>query len=1050
MRLISFFLAAGLIPNLGSEILGEHLPAGPSITSVTIPSAPTVGVAATFTVVATGTGLTYQWDFGDGTVTPYAAGNNVLTHTYSAVGHLTVVVNVQDVTSAIVSQNQGVTVHYPLTATKPTNSSTIIFDPVGKRVWCVNVDQDTVSAIDTTSNTLVLERPVGKAPRTLAQAADGTIWVVSQQHPSISVLDALSGNLLHVIPLPHGSLPYGICMTPDGSAAYVSFQGLGGATMISTATRAVLATSSVPPSARGISVTSDGRVFVTRFISPQSTSQLVFNSAAFLSQNHGEVVELTSSLGVVRTINLAIDPGVSGADPDLGNNAPPGAFGSRGVPNYLTSMVITPDGRRAWVPSKKDNVQRGTGPMRDGLTPGPEITYRAIISSLDLTSTTKTADELTERFDFKNSEMPQAACTSPLGDLVFVALQGNNRVQVRDLYNTTNSLNAFGDPTGTTATNGLAPQGLVLDPVGKNLYVHNYMGRSVSVFNAAAVLGSNGAGASLGTPTVVGTITGGDPNDALGANVLRGKRVFYNASDPRMSLLGYISCAGCHLDGGSDARVWDFTNRGEGFRNTIILQGRGDGAGGMKHGNVHWSANFDEIEDFDNDIFFHFGGTGFPPNATPPPPNPPMGAANLNIDPTQDLNRLSDYVTSLSKVSRSPFRNADGSLTASGARGEQVFVAQNCATCHKGREFTDSTLFTLPPPGVGPGVHNVGTLKATSGQRLNNTLPGIDTPTLKGVWQTPPYLHDGSAAALTDVVAALGTTPATQHAGTNTLTPQQQADLAEYLLEIDELEPGDRLSTDPPVTVSITSVDTGLPYSLATAATGSLPFVDRSYTISTSPLSANISGMILLRTSEDDKLNSSPSHLTVTLTSGADLYVFYDSRATKRPTWLDATWTATPPADNVTITPGLVMNAFKKTFPAGTVTLGGNLQGGPTGALRNYFVVINQTGSVFAEGPISQTEWVHDQDADGDGLHDEYEAAKGSSPWVANSRAAGTSDEDYLIPGTTTTAFQDQIAFETPVSSGGGGGGGGGGCGFMGLEWLVPLWIARRLRHRRR
>jgi DNA-binding beta-propeller fold protein YncE len=192
--------------------------------------------------------------------------------------------------------------------------------------------------------------------------------VVSQQHPSISVLNPLTGALLHVIPLPNGSLPYGICMTQDGKSAYVSFQGLGGLSKISTETRSVEATSSVPPEARGISVSGDNRVFVTRFISPQADPLLAWNSTAFIDGNHGEVVEFTPALAVVRTIKLVMDPGLPGADPDFGTvNVPPATTGSRGVPNYITSMVISPDGLRAWVPSKKDNVQRGTKtPERDG------------------------------------------------------------------------------------------------------------------------------------------------------------------------------------------------------------------------------------------------------------------------------------------------------------------------------------------------------------------------------------------------------------------------------------------------------------------------------------------------------------------------------------------------------------------------------------------------------------------------------------------------------------------------------------------------------------
>ena len=70
---------------------------------------------------------------------------------------------------------------------------------------------------------------------------------------------------------------------------------------------------------------------------------------------------------------------------------------------------------------------------------------------------------------------------------------------------------------------------------------------------------------------------------------------------------GYISCAGCHTDGDSDNRVWDFTDRGEGLRNTISLLGRV----GTGNGRVHWTANFDEIHDFENDIRFEFEGVGF-------------------------------------------------------------------------------------------------------------------------------------------------------------------------------------------------------------------------------------------------------------------------------------------------------------------------------------------------------------------------------------------------------------------------------------------------------
>jgi len=60
----------------------------------------------------------------------------------------------------------------------------------------------------------------------------------------------------------------------------------------------------------------------------------------------------------------------------------------------------------------------------------------------------------------------------------------------------------------------------------------------------------------------------------LPAQVLVGKRLFYDARDPRLARDRYISCAACHNDGGHDGRVRDLNGFGEGLRNTISLRGR--------------------------------------------------------------------------------------------------------------------------------------------------------------------------------------------------------------------------------------------------------------------------------------------------------------------------------------------------------------------------------------------------------------------------------------------------------------------------------------------
>jgi mono/diheme cytochrome c family protein len=201
-----------------------------------------------------------------------------------------------------------------------------------------------------------------------------------------------------------------------------------------------------------------------------------------------------------------------------------------------------------------------------------------------------------------------------------------------------------------------------------------------------------------------------------------------------------MSCASCHNDGGSDGRVWDLTGMGEGLRNTITLNGRG----GTAQGFLHWSANFDEVQDFEGQIRSLAGGTGLMSDTAFATRTQPLGTTKAGV--SADLDALAAYVASLTTFSQSPYRNADGSLTATATQGRTVFQNAGCGTCHAGTKFTASGAATL---------NNVGTIKQPgSGQRLGGTLTGIDPPTLRDVWASAPYLHDGSAATLADAVRA--------------------------------------------------------------------------------------------------------------------------------------------------------------------------------------------------------------------------------------------------------------------------------------------------------
>jgi DNA-binding beta-propeller fold protein YncE len=379
----------------------------------------------------------YSWNFGDGTPSTALSTSPAASHTYTQPGRYLVGVTVSNGTSQSTDTYLQV-VHNPLTGGSPAASSTVIVDD-NDNAWAVNADSDTVTKIDGSQHSRLLEAPVGRNPRTLAQAPDGTIWVVNQGDASISVLNPFSGGTVQTIALPSNSHPYGIVFSPDGGSAYVTTQGSGELLRLDPVTGAIEDSLALGAPVRGIAVTHDSaRILVTRFISPD---------------NRGEVFDIgAASFTVFGVIALAFDPG------------PDGNTTGRGLPNYNSSIAISPDGLQARVPGKKDNIQRGQA--RDGQPLNFETTVRTIASYIDLGGG---AEDLSMRLDFNDRDMANAIVYSPLGDLVFVAMQGSNTVEIFDAYD--NRL-----ISGIPDT-GLAPQGLALSNDGNTLYVQNFMSR---------------------------------------------------------------------------------------------------------------------------------------------------------------------------------------------------------------------------------------------------------------------------------------------------------------------------------------------------------------------------------------------------------------------------------------------------------------------------------------------------------------------------------------------------------------------------------------------
>jgi YVTN family beta-propeller protein len=267
-----------------------------------------------------------------------------------------------------------------------------------------------------------------------------------------------------------------------------------------------------------------------------------------------------------------------------------------------------------------------------------------------------------------------------------------------------NDLTVIDIETGRALANievGANPRGLLLNGDNSQIYVHNVVDGTLAIVDTTS-------------REIIDTIPV-NPDISIPVDILIGAELFYSSEDPRLAESHWVSCANCHFDGMSDGRVWqDFD---DGPRNTPHLFDLGDTFP------YNWSGSWDELQDVELKIRGLQAGTGLLEDTTP---NDPLGDPHAGL--SLDLDTLVIYLDTLQGPT-SPFV-ADAAVVE---RGEEVFVEQGCGECH-----------TLPL-GTNHMAYDVG----TGGM--------FDTPTVRWLWLTDPYFHDGSAETLQDVFTMSGT-----------------------------------------------------------------------------------------------------------------------------------------------------------------------------------------------------------------------------------------------------------------------------------------------------
>jgi len=207
-------------------------------------------------------------------------------------------------------------------------------------------------------------------------------------------------------------------------------------------------------------------------------------------------------------------------------------------------------------------------------------------------------------------------------------------------------------------------------------------------------------------------------------------------NDADLCFQNWLSCASCHPDARTDGLNWDLLNDGIGNPKNVRSMFLSHQTPPVMSLGVRDRAETAVRTGFK---FIQFAAV-----------------------PEETAAAVDAYLRSLEQTP-SPYL-VDGKFSESARRGKKLFDSMSCAVCHPAPLFTNLQLYDV---GTGTG---------------QDAGKPFDTPTLREVWRTAPYLHDGRFATILDLLKS------GDHAGIQKelkdFTPKQIEELAEYILSL--------------------------------------------------------------------------------------------------------------------------------------------------------------------------------------------------------------------------------------------------------------------------
>ena len=614
-----------------------------------------------------------------------------------------------------------------------------------------------------------------KTPTNLAVSSDGRwLYVVCSQSGSLIIVDTSQRRVASEIAV--GSQPHDVAVSPDGRKLYVTNREDDTVSVIDVESRTVTATVPVGDEPHGVSTEPTGR-----FIFVSNTAQ---DSISVIDAD---------ALTEVNCLAAGRGPWALALSPD-GKRAYAGSILPH-IPRYQDphhSEITILDTERRRVIDRRQVP--GANMMRDvAFVPGRNVALVTLMRTKNLVPVTRLMQGWTitnglgivwpdgridqvlldEQDDYFPD--PTGVAVSPDARFALVAGGGSNQLAVVDLAAMFKLITQASDrerrdvlPNHLGMSRrfvvkridvGANPRGVVFSPDGTAAYVADALDDTVTVIDTADF-------------TPAGRIDLGGPKEITA--VRWGQQLFHDAAN---AYGRQFSCRSCHPDGHVNGLTFDIEPDGVGFAPVDNRTLRG-------------------IVDTNP---FKWEGTN-PSLRRQCGPRLAVFFTRLHPYTPEQLEAVTQYMCTIPRPPNR-YRRPDG-LTPAQRRGKLVFqrvqtntgkpipLELRCDTCHAGAYGNDTR-----PRGVGTtmwldtpvdfsvaDLHDAAAYFNLGVYYFHDTGTGtkeFDVPHLNNIYDSAPYLHNGSAVSLEAIWTRFNSWD--EHGVTNDLTRRQLNDLITYL-----------------------------------------------------------------------------------------------------------------------------------------------------------------------------------------------------------------------------------------------------------------------------